>query len=679
MGMHRNQKSEIREHSTPGMGKYRNQESESTEIREQTTESEIRSPRPHEWCAPHFHNIGDARVCSADEQVDFSVCGAQRGRVVQGFRTDSVYEGMVELDEGQLLDIIALSEESFRADCDGSGQESDVSLSTSSEYGASWRDSPDDAVAFKQFMDRKQLAGNNSDCNQLLARPKGERHVQTPVPKCESEHGWRVDDYGTPRQGSSNNWSFHSVPSSLSYGRRSVAVTQVAQVGHQSVPITRRGRGFQQKNSGCSQTNRIGTEESSTGWSTAYGSTGFPNCNDPRILQTLQRKNVDEVHAPWSGPTGTCDDSRRSDQRVDTCDVLQVLDLHNRWPGKKTKASVQFELPLHLKNPPMISLEKLRSFMNEETSFWFEKSYAYFDAHAKLPLLTSQSSRCLLSKADIKALLGANLIRPIPEQDVCGWVSTFSVEEKGIRRRWIVHPRQFNNNFPADILPSHLALGDVGDVISESSGYLFATVADFASYYHQFPVHASTQKYFCFMFEGSAYACKTICTGATVCPNVGQLASITVAKEAIRRSGVREVVVHVVIDNIRFLTKTEREAQNIASHFVNICQESSITINKDELFVAVTTYDFLGCKFEHGERSGLYVSLAERFIKKLPLTHGLQHVTLRAVLKLFGKLIYGFRVLALPLAKYYYIYKFMRRRVNCLLDAPANVWPSIFI
>lgn len=179
-----------------------------------------------------------------------------------------------------------------------------------------------------------------------------------------------------------------------------------------------------------------------------------------------------------------------------------------------------------------------------------------------------------------------------------------------------------------------------------------------------------------------------------------QVAVELLARAALRRVKPGSCVQYTHVDNVRFAGVTAKQAMR---SFHKITAECGMKITTDSPDV------FLGMR--QNIRTGK-VACTDELIDKIAMaatrlkregtishhepqhatqTHNDNHharrqtphekttMTFRDMYELFSRLIHASRVLRLPLARYYAVFKYIRRRIAQLATAaePARVWPSV--
>jgi hypothetical protein len=272
----------------------------------------------------------------------------------------------------------------------------------------------------------------------------------------------------------------------------------------------------------------------------------------------------------------------------------------------------------------------------------------------------------------------------IDARDVRGRVRVFTtIEAEKQRRRMIAEP--IINNYFTD--GGEIKLATLSDILAPLNQHANAMALDFPWFYGQMSVPAEAQPYYCFMFREQWYALTTVPTGARHVPAIAEAITKSLSQRAVQRTcrtmAVPESAISdtTYIDNTRFTANDTALIRATHSHWKELCTKLAITLD-DEGTAGdiVTTYDFLGIHCVH-QPPNSYVQLTTKTSKKLErwiaeLDSG--QPTLRTILRGVGVGVWASRVLALPLALVYYVFKFVRRRVAAgwQLDTAADMWAN---
>jgi hypothetical protein len=221
----------------------------------------------------------------------------------------------------------------------------------------------------------------------------------------------------------------------------------------------------------------------------------------------------------------------------------------------------------------------------------------------------------------------------------------------------------------------------VKNQIDQTSGYTHAAVFDFATFYHQVELAKPARPFYAFLFEGKTYAIRTIPTGHRHCCALAQSITGSIVELAVQEVGGWSAEGCAYFDNGRILTLNHEDAVKALEVVKSLCKTCGITMNAAESMVA-SEYVFLGVHYSH-EPSGTWTNLTQKFVSKaVSAMLALQNpdASMRKVLHAFGLLIFSSQVLDLDMSQFYYIFKFVRRRVRTCgedLEKPARLWASL--
>ena len=324
------------------------------------------------------------------------------------------------------------------------------------------------------------------------------------------------------------------------------------------------------------------------------------------------------------------------------------------------------DLPLHAKQVPLLSLQKLTDLMPQHLKEAWEQHLRFFLPGSKVQEFQGHAveSDIQLTLKDLRVLLTNQLVEPAKQ--VLGTIRTFTLPEfPKHRRRWITHPKRINK-----IIASSVGIPFSKAALLRRRKARYAWCFDYAAYFHQFPLHQELRPYYCFRGpDGEFYQLTTIPTGGRESPLLAQIASTALAYLAAENL---EVEFDVVIDNVRFTSENMDHLRKAGQRFTELSAAVGATLNQDDGIQQI--YDFVGIHFNHLSQT---VQLSQRFVDKLQQVDlsELHSYTLRQILGLFGKLAWAAQILDIDRSPFYTIFKFLRRRVGQQLDASACTWP----
>lgn len=364
--------------------------------------------------------------------------------------------------------------------------------------------------------------------------------------------------------------------------------------------------------------------------------------------------------------------------------VLKKQHLDTRWPWRIVSAessshATAENLPLHTKQVPPVSCEERAEILKTlgcRQLASFNEAVSLFSKLDK----GMESRAADLSTADIEVLHHERLIEPTNER---ANTRSFTVPELAkARRRWICHPKTFNDHCRLHMEKIQLPLPTT---VMSKVRHRFGRQLDFKAYYHQFST--ASAKFIINTTLGN-FRLTTIPTGASNCPLLAQLYSLALVEKAFedysRRFPENVIVceVDVYIDNVRVTGNDLPQVDMIVSIIFELAQTFKIVINEsleEVLSSNPTKYEFLGVQFDHGNQTtALGSKTRSKLLELLQTSFWLQDPTIETCLHAFGLLQYASMINRSPKADYYYIFKFLRRRVGERLAARAQIWPSTF-
>lgn len=364
--------------------------------------------------------------------------------------------------------------------------------------------------------------------------------------------------------------------------------------------------------------------------------------------------------------------------------VLKKQHLDTRWAWRivspeSAKHATAENLPLHTKQVPPVSCEERVAILG---TFGCRQLAGFKEAVGLFSKLDkgTETRTADLSPADIEVLRRERLIEPTDER---ANTRSFTVPELAkARRRWICHPKVFNDHCRLHMEKIQLPLPT--SVMSKVR-HRFGRQLDFKAYYHQF---STTSAKFIINTTLGNYRLTTIPTGASNCPLLAQLYSLALVEKAFdeysRRFPDSVIVceVDVYIDNVRVTGNDLTQVDKIVSIIFELAEAFKIVINEslqEVLSSDPTKYEFLGIRFDHGNQTTALGSKTRSKLQELLQTSFWRlDPTIETCLHAFGLLQYASMVNSSPKADYYYIFKFLRRRVGERLAARAQIWPSTF-
>ena len=264
------------------------------------------------------------------------------------------------------------------------------------------------------------------------------------------------------------------------------------------------------------------------------------------------------------------------------------------------------------------------------------------------------------------------MLKEISEHEVKGTCRSFTVSEpEKNRRRWILHPAWFNQSLGN--LDHNVEFPTVAEIVEKAATFKHAVCCDFAGFFQQFPLDDRCGAYFAIKKRDRYYIPKTVPTGGCTPPLFAQILTQTIAKKAAAGT---QCTADAFIDNVRFCGNNTGELQEVTRNFFRLASEMGITVNeKVEEAKASQLYIFLGIHFDHAKQRVHVTEKTRRKLSEMTARIGGGKTQGFDPEHCFGLLVWASTVLALPLAKYYHVFKFMRRWARS--GQRIQIWPSI--
>lgn len=299
------------------------------------------------------------------------------------------------------------------------------------------------------------------------------------------------------------------------------------------------------------------------------------------------------------------------------------------------------------------------------------------------------NSEAELLASDVERLMTRGHIQIIGHDQVRGTVRAFTtVEEEKQRRRLITEP-VINYYFEDG---GEITLATMEDILAPVMEQTMAISLDYPWFYGQMEIPVEARPFYCFMFGGQWYRMVTVATGGRHVPAVAQAITKSISQRAALDVGVTttapcggDVRDDAYVDNVRFTHADVAELRRAHGNWVALSTWAGITVDDEgRTFSPVTDYIFLGVRCIHAKPQTVpAVALAPKALKKIEQwrlrMETPESTTLRTILQIIGQCVWASRVLAIPMAPMYYLFKFVRRRVSMewSLDAPAEPWRCV--
>lgn len=341
-------------------------------------------------------------------------------------------------------------------------------------------------------------------------------------------------------------------------------------------------------------------------------------------------------------------------------------------------------LPLKPKKVGLLSMGVIRKFATPELCARLDKilEYVLSDQHYANVPTTDKDWMSDVSPEDLKILEDADIIEAIDAKGVKHVGRLFFVDEphKG-RRRPIFWPRELNDYTNPPTPP----LRDIVDAALDILPNSWAVCFDLVSSFFQVKYAHHVKGHFAIKTPHGCYAFKRMVMGARSSPECMEVITQILAHEAVARAGTAATIqIRTHIDNVRFLGANKSHVESTARAFLTICKEASVAINDEPLVNQAHQHgEFLGMTFDYQKGT---VCMSQKSLTKLDTREAFiddQQSTFAEILSLFGSCVFASRVLRIPLAGYYNILKFIRRRGSSFstgelkLEDAAEVWPSV--
>ena len=339
--------------------------------------------------------------------------------------------------------------------------------------------------------------------------------------------------------------------------------------------------------------------------------------------------------------------------------------------------------PLHVKFVSPCKIDEVVSHMSQVQVEAFLEFAQFFEKEFLASVPRKTTTVVDLSEDDLDLLIAAGLLVHVPQE----WLpyglgmKLYSVPEVAKRRRrWIVHTVDINAFVDAPAV-SFLPLNDL--IEDGLQGGRCFTV-DAAAYYHQFAIPADSQKYYSFMSVRGPLALSSIATGQRHSVGYAQNVSRFVLHRAIANvEGSSKDSKEAYIDNFRYRTLSEQRFGQAVDAFYEECSTFGIQINEEYDDVRnniQNEYDFRGVHFSNKS----VTNTSKTKDKLIQARHDISaQLDIRTAISIFGLCVFASTVAALPLAPYYYVYKYIRRRsqqISTGSRSPAGdacIWPAI--
>lgn len=354
------------------------------------------------------------------------------------------------------------------------------------------------------------------------------------------------------------------------------------------------------------------------------------------------------------------------------------------WPRKLTvPGNVASGLPLFIKDVATLSWDKCDGLVDEVADAanqlrWYKltRPMRSLAAIQELANISQEQdvTNVALEQPDIDNLCERGMLKEIEPHTGRKTCHSFTVEEsaKG-RRRWICHPRWFND--VSDTTDHGVEFPTVEGVIRRCADFRYAVCLDFAGYFQQFPIEETVGQFFSIRKDGRCWSPTTVPTGSNTPPLFGQLLASTMAASATK--AFPSVAYDTFIDNIRFCADNDALLMDVVKTFYGIAAKMGVTINeKFEEIRPLQQYTFLGILFDHEKGS---VNIGDKTRNKIKAQIVLIGQAGFDPEHCFGVSVWASIVTGFQLHKAYHVFKYIRRTLNAKKrdSVEKKIWPSI--
>lgn len=358
------------------------------------------------------------------------------------------------------------------------------------------------------------------------------------------------------------------------------------------------------------------------------------------------------------------------------------------------------EIPLHIKEVPTIDWRQCDELVGKQMPEWaqaWDKLTEAFRDGDKIDQRLKEAGlsptprfvKSRICAKDAFALLRAKRFNRVERRRVLQFARLFTVLElEKNRRRWILHPRTLNA-LARTMGPYNVPFPTVDQLRQRCKKNQYAVCIDFAAFYQHFPMDEKAALYFgVATSRGETLIPTTIPTGASEPPLFAQILTMAMVREAVSRVGA-VIDTDCFIDNIRLSGNCPTSLKLALDSLYEVASQFRVRINED-IEAAWNTcldqrpYVFLGIVFDHTNKT---VALSEKSKQKLrtwkQCLSGEAPFTVVDWQSVFGLCVWCSLTISHPRADYYYVYKFMRRKLGLLAKGhitewdDVSVWPSI--
>ena len=402
------------------------------------------------------------------------------------------------------------------------------------------------------------------------------------------------------------------------------------------------------------------------------------------------RPEADTAHGEAPGPTqrlptGDSDISaQRSAVRAAPAHARRhhpIVGMHFKRRHYSTQRDL--DMPLHVAEIAKIDYQKVLSIATPVQHALLAKLLRFVEDETLYTELCTQPVSSLpgsiVNHSDMQQMLTSGNFESTRKLAVkrIGKVFDRPEHEKN-RRRVLYWPKLLNTEidhspFAADLSPE---LVDAATHAKHLQPGEYAATFDLAKSFLQCPLSTAVRPYFTYRVKGKYYRLTSLPMGATFAPAL--MHSIT---EILASTGVPGVTAEVHIDNIRLrgeLGALQQAIQQLRYRARSV----NATLKEEPCNEPHTQGTFLGCFTDYTNAT---IKLSTRIVEKLRTeaqTLDNAQATMEDAQVLFGLTLFAARVHRHPMAQFYPIVKFMRRRLATIPQQHthtemAKIWPCI--
>ena len=343
---------------------------------------------------------------------------------------------------------------------------------------------------------------------------------------------------------------------------------------------------------------------------------------------------------------------------------------------RRTKLSTREQrdtVPLHVTEVSAIQLEKVRALMNSQTKERFDDVWNQL-INPQIPVPKIQpASKTTISQNDIDQLTKCGIIKSVAEERLKmsptkGTIvpfTTLEYRDEKPRRRFICWPTAHN-----------YALHDAYEAqvpISQPSTYVDAVQYDAAVKrdlrcgFYQIELPEACRCFYRFVYQNNVYELNRMPMGHVCAPEIQQTITAVIAGDSSYCNEHTQNVrfgypgrIDTYIDGFRF-SGTHAACRDYEIWMEKRAKALKATF-KDSDSMRGKQYTFVGIDFDHECKK---YRLSKSFVQKIP--RNIENIILMHELEtLTARLVYGASVLRTNLPRYYWVIKYVRRRLSKL-------------